>query len=118
MTTGQEAQARVRAVGHVHCDDDVVVVVDHVYMADGSFPCDDCGQPGHDPGMVGMGISEGDEEDSRHASALMTPEAALTVINRLQRAVNMVLESSEDVPDVEREANRYAGPRAEPEDAP
>jgi hypothetical protein len=42
---------------------------------------------------------------------LMSAEQALMLANRLTRAANLVLESEEDVPDVEREAARF-GPVA------
>jgi hypothetical protein len=41
------------------------------------------------------------------ASMVMTPEDALMLANRLTRAANLVLETMEDAPDVEREAARY-----------
>lgn len=81
------------------------VVVEHVYAPDGSFKCDDCGKPGHDPGYVGL-VIYGDGGDCE--SVLLEPHEALLIANRLQRAASLVLESTEDVPDVEREANRFS----------
>lgn len=81
------------------------ITVDHVYAPDGSFACDDCGKPGHDPGNVGLTMTG---DDNQFATTLLTAEEALVLANRLQRAASLVLESAEDVPDVEREANRFS----------
>ena len=83
-------------------DDGTLIAVDHVYLPDGSFACSDCGAPGHDPGMVGLIVGEG--------SALLEPELALIVANRLTRAADLILESREDPPDIEREAHRLGAP--------
>ena len=83
-------------------DDGTLIAVDHLYLPDGSFACSDCGAPGHDPGMVGLIVGEG--------SALLEPELALIVANRLTRAANLILESREEPPDIEREAHRFGAP--------
>lgn len=83
--------------------DDSRITIEHVYAPDGAFSCDDCGSPGHDPGMVGVAIA-----DEQTAGVLLTAEEALVLANRIQRAASLVLESDEDVPDVEREANRFS----------
>lgn len=101
---------RVRTVGMVHGTDGSAISVDHVFLPEGAFTCDDCGEPGHDPGGVGLFLDEG-EEGSPFARALLTPEEALVLANRLQRAASLVLESLEDVADIEREAARF---KAEP----
>ncbi|HEY2088257.1 MAG TPA: hypothetical protein VGH54_19850 [Mycobacterium sp.] len=110
---------RTRTLGHVHTDDDTVVVVEHVYEPEGAAPCGDCGGPAHDPGMVGLVIS-GEREDGTldvPVSALLTAEDALVLANRLQRAASLVLESGEDCPDIEREAARFAPPEGPAGDA-
>jgi hypothetical protein len=101
---------RSRTVGRVYPDDDTVIVVEHVYTPEGAVACDDCGAPAHDPGMVGLVISSepDDEDEPDFRSVLMTAEDALTLANRLTRAANLVFESQEDNPDIEREAARYA----------
>ena len=83
-------------------DDGTLIAVDHVYLPDGSFACGDCGAPGHDPGLVGLIVGEG--------SALLEPELALIVANRLTRVANLILESREEPPDIEREAHRLGAP--------
>lgn len=83
-----------------------VVSVDHVYAPEGAFACDDCGKPAHDPGMVALFVD--DERQERPSSVLLTAAEALVVANRLQRAASLILESEEDVPDVEREAARFS----------
>lgn len=83
------------------------IAVDHVYAPEGAFDCDDCGEPGHDPGMVGLTMAG---DDNQNASALLTAEEALVLANRLQRAASLVMESEEDTPDVEREAARFSAP--------
>lgn len=102
-----DAKSRTRSVACIHVDDDVVILIDHVYMA-GLLPCHDCEAPSHDPGMVGMAIREGDGEDSVVTSALMLPEVALLVADRLTRAAHLVLESMEEGPDMEREMEMLA----------
>jgi hypothetical protein len=100
--------SRTRNIWHVILDDGegdddgTLIAVDHVYLPDGSFTCSDCGRPGHDPGMVGLIVGEG--------SALVEPEVALTIANRLTRAASLILESHEDPPDIEREAHRLGAP--------
>lgn len=93
---------RTRTIWFLPLDDqDSSVSVDHVYIAEGAAgPCQDCGKPAHDPGFVGLMVGE--------ENALLTAEEALTLANRLQRAASLVLESGEDVPDIEREAARFA----------
>lgn len=99
---------RTRTIGVVFgdCGGDRIAV-EHVFAPEGAFECDDCGAPGHDPGMVGLGI---DGDDRQQAYAMLSPEEALLIANRLTRAAELVLESAEDVPDVEREAARFAVP--------
>lgn len=88
-----------------------VVSVDHVYLPDGSFHCDDCGKPGHDPGMVSLVVD--DEVQELPSRVLLSAAEALVVANRLQRAASLILESDEDEPDLVREVNRFG---AEPPD--
>jgi len=95
-------------------DDDGAVVIDHVYLPEGAACCHDCGGPAHDPGMVGLIV----DVDDKVAGVLLTPGQALIVAERLQRAASLVLESGEDVPDLEREATRYAAPERAADDAP
>lgn len=99
---------RTRTIGVVFgdCGGDRIAV-EHVFAPEGAFECDDCGAPGHDPGMVGLGI---DGDDQQSAYAMLSPEEALLIANRLTRAAMLVLESQEDRPDVEREAARFAVP--------
>lgn len=86
--------------------DDALISVEHVYLPEGQAgKCCEGGCEGdaHDPGMVGL-IMTGESEVT--VSALLTAAEALTLANRLQRAAALVLESEEDVPDIEREAAR------------
>lgn len=111
MTEHEAIPVRTRNVGTLHPEgDDSMIIVDHVYMAEGSFRCDDCGKPGHDPGMVGLFVSEGDADDDGNASVSLTAAEALVLANRLQRAAGLILESGEDHPDIEREAARFSIP--------
>jgi hypothetical protein len=94
-----------RNILHLHPDDDddeTLILIDHVYEREGATACE-CGGPSHDPGMVWLSIADEDGD----GSAFLTAEQALLVANRLTRAASLVLESGEDVPDVEREAARY-----------
>jgi hypothetical protein len=77
------------------------LVVEHIWIRDGEAgPCDHCEKPAHDPGMVGLMLG------GEHA--VMTAEEALVLANRLTRAASLVLESQEDVPDLERDMARFA----------
>jgi hypothetical protein len=98
-----EVQMRNRMVFHLDLDgQETFIGVDHVYAAEGSITCEHCGRPGHDPGFVGLMLGE--------EHALLDPGEALMLAERLQRAASLVMESMEDVPDIEREAARYSVP--------
>jgi hypothetical protein len=104
-----------RNLGTITLDEqDATIEVDHVYIREGAVKCDDCGAPGHDPGEVGLILATGDGETARVIQVLLAPEVALTLANRLTRGANLILESEEDVPDMEREAARYGGVPADP----
>ena len=79
-------------------DDGTLIAVDHVYLPEGSF--DDCGDPGHDPGLVGIIVGDG--------GALLEPELALVLADRIKRAAHLVLESREEPADIERDMARFA----------
>ena len=97
---------RSRTVGVIHPEEgDALVAVEHVYAPEGAFACDDCGAPGHDPGMVSLFVDDADDDKT---TVLLTAAEALVLANRLQRAAGLILESAEDAPDVEREAARFA----------
>jgi hypothetical protein len=98
--------AKIRTVGLLFLDDqeEGAIGVDHIYLAEGSFDCEDCGSPGHDPGHVGLTADDGEVI----ARMVLTAPEALVLANRLQRAASLVLESEEQVPDIEREAARFA----------
>lgn len=104
---------RTRTIGRIHPDEDTVIVVEHVYEPEGAALCEHCGEHAHDPGMVGLVIGSEDEDGPPNAaSVLLTAEDALVLANRLTRAASLVLESAEDIPDIEREAAKFA-PAAE-----
>ena len=92
--------------------DGTMITVDHVYMPDGTVTCH-CGAPAHDPGAVGLLMTD----ENHSISAVLEPEVALTLANRLARAASLALESQEQPPDVEREAARLA-PRGAPGEVP
>lgn len=100
------APLRSRTVGCICAGDDTHILVEHVYEPEGSFKCehDGCGRPAHDPGFVGMVVS--DKDDS--ISVILDTETTLALINRLARTVNLIYESDEDPPDIEREAARFS----------
>lgn len=101
---------RSRTIGRIYpADDDTVVIVEHVYQPEDGSVCGDCGKPSHDPGLVGLVIGSEDEDgEPDGASVLMSAEDALVLAGRLTRAANLVLESDESLPDIEREAARFA----------
>jgi hypothetical protein len=80
-------------------NDEANITVDHVYLPEGAGGTCHCGNPVHDPGLVGLSLNDD--------CALLTAEQALLLANRLQRAASLILESGEAPPDVEREAARY-----------
>ncbi len=77
--------------------------VDHTYF-EGVRECE-CGDTHLSGGGVGLRIKD---YDGDVAGVLMDASDALILANRLQRAANLVLESAEDAPDLDREAARYA----------
>ena len=101
---------RSRGLGTLRADaDDTVITVEHVYLPEGAAGtcCEpDCDGVAHDPGMVGVVMA--DDEDT--VCCLLSAAEALTLANRLTRAASLVLESEEQVPDVEREAARFGAP--------
>ena len=108
MTANPEPEAgplRSRMIGCLHPCDDVSIAVEHVYEPEGAATCDHdgCGNAAHDPGMIGLIMSE----DGNMVSALLDPAEALLLADRLQRAASLVLESGEDAADIEREAAKY-----------
>lgn len=101
---------RTRNLLHMHLDDedDSFIDVDHVYLPEGEAgTCGhcDCDQPAHDPGMVGLAVSDG--------NAVLTAEQALVVANRLTRAANLIFESEESPADIERDMARFAAAKPE-----
>lgn len=98
---------RARVVGAIYPCEDSTVIVAHLFEPEGSSgECDNdgCGNDAHDPGLVDLTVLHGEDG----VAVQMFPGEALELANRLERAANLVLESAEDVPDVEREAARFA----------
>lgn len=117
-TDPESIKLRTRTLGRVHPDDDTVIVVEHVYEAEGASPCEHCGTPAHDPGMVGLIINSEDGDGTpTFTSVLLTAEDALTLANRLERGASLILESTEDSPDIEREAAKFAPAETSADDA-
>ena len=107
--TPEAVPLRIRNLLHMPLDDEdedsAFIAVDHVYLPEGAAgTCCACSNPAHDPGAVGLIVSEG--------QAALTAEQALVLANRLTRGASLVLESEEDAADIEREAARFA-PEAE-----
>lgn len=75
------------------------ISIDHLYPAEPE-PCCACGGDCITAGLVGLILDD--------AVAMLTPEEAGLLANRLTRAENLVLEMTEDTPDPDREAARYA----------
>lgn len=100
MTSDDEL--RVRSVGGVTTATGDEIDVDHVYTLE---TC----EHGHlEAGMVGLHVKNDDEGQT--VNVLMTPDDALVIANRLQRAAELVMEVGEDVADPEREYRRYQAP--------
>ena len=102
-----ENSERIRIVGSVPVDDDTMIWIDHVFTMGAS--------PDHDPGYVGLTVTDDDAAEADRvrigakATCLLTAEEALLLADRLQRAAHLVLETDEDLPDPEREYRRYRG---------
>jgi hypothetical protein len=94
----EHPQLHRRNITVLFTGDDTEISVDHLYSPE-TGTCGDCGGIAIAPGMIALGMSS--------PEAWMTAEEALLVINRLTRAVNVVLETAEDAPDPEREAVRF-----------
>ena len=98
-----------RNIARLFTDDGSEISVDHLYAASADLaPCPDCGGACVSAGMIGLDVLV-------DGPVLLSPEEALLLINRLQRAVNVVLETMEDPPDMDREAARLALPRSGPD---
>lgn len=95
---------RTRTIYHMPVDGEAEkdLVIEHVYLPEGmAGQCchDDCLNPAHDPGVVGLVLGA--------ENALLSAEEALMLANRLTRAANLILESEEDRPDIERDMARF-----------
>jgi hypothetical protein len=105
----EEAPLRARNIHSVILEaGGTELTVDHVYLPEGmAGQCchEDCLNPAHDPGLVGLGLDD--------KAALLTAEEALTLANRLTRAANLIFESEEDRPDIERDMARFGAPQQE-----
>jgi hypothetical protein len=87
---------RVRNVGTVCPYEGTRIWVDHLREAEP-------GEDGHsDAGEIGLMIEAGGES----VQAFLSPQDALMLADRLQRAADLVLETTEDVPDADREYQR------------
>jgi hypothetical protein len=100
---GHELHAR--NIGRVFTADDDEIAVDHLYDHD-SEPCPNCGGKCITAGLVGLVLNT--------ESAMLTPDEALLLADRLKRAADLVLETLEDPPDLEREAARFGMPEGSP----
>jgi hypothetical protein len=94
----------LRTIGVIGVDGGTDIVVQHVYHPDGALCCENCGST-HDPGLAGLIVTC---EAEPEVSLLLSAEEALMLVNRLNRVVNLICESAEAVPDIEREAARFA----------
>ena len=83
-------------------DDGTYISVGHLYLPEGSLTCPSCGEPEHDPGMVVLRVGE--------EVALLDEDIALVLANRLQRVVNLILESREAPADIERDLLKFGAP--------
>jgi hypothetical protein len=102
------SELRTRMIGYLETSLDLAdITVDHVWLPDGEYTCPGCGS-GRDPGMVGLLITDSDDDTVR---VLLTDREALWLADRLTRGAHLVMESGEEPPDVEREAARFTEAR-------
>jgi hypothetical protein len=107
IDTVSENRERIRIVGSVPVDDEIMIWIDHVFTM-GTSPDDD-------PGYVGLTVTEDDTAEvdrvrlGAKTTCLLSAEEALLLADRLQRAAHLVLETDEDLPDPEREYRRHRG---------
>lgn len=91
---------RERNIADFETADGTSIRIDHLFIAAEDLePCPNCGGQCVSAGLVGLVLDE--------VPAVLSPEEALMVANRLTRAANLVLETLEDAPDPEREAVRF-----------
>ena len=104
----QHRPPRKRNIGRVFTEAGDEIAVDHLYDPDPD-PCPDCGGDCIAAGMIGMTAGS--------ITVTLIPEEALLLASRLERAVNVVLETMEDPPDIERDMARFApaGPGEPPQ---
>ena len=88
--TGDDTPPRVRTVGCITTPDGATsIYIDHVY----SMETCEHGQP--DEGLVGLAIRP---DDGPEAHALLGPDDALLIAERLTRAAALIMETGEDCP--------------------
>jgi hypothetical protein len=98
---GDDGAFRVRNVGIVRPGEGAAIWVDHVWEA---RPRED-GHP--DEGTVGLMIEAGGEQ----LGVFLGPEEGLMLADRIRRAVDLVLEASEEQSDTDREYQLLSRPR-------
>jgi hypothetical protein len=101
---------RIRTIGQITSGEESrtkapwAVQIDHIYFSGA------CGHGPVDPGSVGLAVASAAEDDSaadpEPVSAIMSPEQALLVADRLTRAAQLVLAAQEEPDDAERELLR------------
>lgn len=101
LSDHEHGDIKARQVGGVVTEQGEFIEITHLYT-NGVCP-----EHGHlsNPGMVGIAL-DGDNNEGAHYYVL-DPATALILANRLTRAANLVLETVEEVPDVEREYIRH-----------
>lgn len=102
-------QFRRRVLAEITLADGTEVVIAHLYPPD-KVGCPGCGGDCVSAGLVSLEVDD--------PNPWMSPEEALLIANRLARGANLVLETLEDAPDVQREAARFgAVPDYPPDEA-
>lgn len=104
--TSDDESTRFRTIGCITTPaGDGCVTIDHVYTMK------DCEHGEPDEGLIGLVAH--DHETGQETHVLLGVDEALLIANRLTRAASLVMESGEDLPDVEREYRRHTRRRSD-----
>jgi len=99
-----DSEVKSRTIGVIEADQHTHIEVEHLY--------DNATCPAHgglvNKGVILVTIHDETPGEEKWASAMLGAADALLLADRITRAVHLVLEAEEDLPDVEREYLRHS----------
>jgi hypothetical protein len=95
-------ELKTRQVGFIDAGFEASIAVQHVYD---NGVCTDCGTV--NTGYVGIKILN-EHPEEKWANALLDAHRALLLADRITRAAHLVLETTEEPPDFERDVIRHS----------